>query len=588
MILGLDEHGRDVNMDVKRLVTTRLLVQANSGAGKSYTLRRILEQTYGHVQQIVIDPEDEFYTLREKFDYVLAGRQGGDCPADVRSSELLARRILELGTSAIVGIYELKAHDRIRFVKLFLESMMSAPRSLWHPVLVVIDEAAMFAPEKGYGEAESLSAVVDIMTRGRKRGFCGVLAAQRISHLHKSACDCNNKLIGRTALDIDNARACRELGFRSREREFELRTLKDGQFFAFGPAISDAVIKIKVGEVQTTHPKSGERSAPPTPPREKVKAILAKLADLPQEVEQKAQTEADLKKEVQRLEQELRQAHKAQPQSDPAAIEKAREAGAIAIRKELAKSVGKLHVDYRKILERVIVTVGEMSSKSGSLHRELCEIELPTIPDLDKIVREVSSAPAAIHIAREGVYESRGGGFQKISTPLSSGNGNEKISSTEQSILDAIAELEVLGVDRAPRVQVGFRAGYTNLLSKGFKNASGSLRSAGLIDYPDSDTVTLTESGRSAAHYPDVPGSEREHQERIMSMLGGAHEKIIRELISAYPHSINRVRLGELAGYSNVLSKGFKNAIGRLRTLGFVEYPDTSTARASALLFLKK
>jgi DNA helicase HerA-like ATPase len=56
-------------VDLDRLLDTRLLVQANSGAGKSWGLRRILEQTHGAVQQFVIDPEGEFPTLREKFDY---------------------------------------------------------------------------------------------------------------------------------------------------------------------------------------------------------------------------------------------------------------------------------------------------------------------------------------------------------------------------------------------------------------------------------------------------------------------------------------------------------------------------------------
>ncbi len=69
--------GPGVHLDLDRLISTRLLVQANSGGGKSWALRRLLEQTHGSVQQIVIDPEGEFASLRERFDYVLASRQGG-------------------------------------------------------------------------------------------------------------------------------------------------------------------------------------------------------------------------------------------------------------------------------------------------------------------------------------------------------------------------------------------------------------------------------------------------------------------------------------------------------------------------------
>lgn len=53
-----------INLPV--LLETRLLVQAGSGGGKSWALRRILEQTAPHVQQLVIDPDGEFATLREK------------------------------------------------------------------------------------------------------------------------------------------------------------------------------------------------------------------------------------------------------------------------------------------------------------------------------------------------------------------------------------------------------------------------------------------------------------------------------------------------------------------------------------------
>lgn len=153
--LGVIDNGKPVGIDVSRLVETRMLVAATSGAGKSWALRRILEQTHGHIQQIVIDPEDEFFTLREQFNYVLAGRHGGDCPADARSASLLATKLLELGASAIIGIYELPHHERVRFVRLFLESLVNAPKHLWHPCLVVIDEAHIFAPESGKGEAES-------------------------------------------------------------------------------------------------------------------------------------------------------------------------------------------------------------------------------------------------------------------------------------------------------------------------------------------------------------------------------------------------------------------------------------------------
>src|SRR5438067_7624738 len=98
------------SIDLPTLLDTRLLVQANSGGGKSWALRRILEQSHGKVQHIILDSEGEFGTLREKFDYVLAGK-GGDTPAEPRSAALLARKLLELKVSAIIDLYELHPQE---------------------------------------------------------------------------------------------------------------------------------------------------------------------------------------------------------------------------------------------------------------------------------------------------------------------------------------------------------------------------------------------------------------------------------------------------------------------------------------------
>lgn len=282
------------SLDLSTLIDTRLLIQANSGGGKSWLIRRLLEQSHGKVQQIVIDLEGEFSTLREKFDYILAGKNG-DTPAEPRSASLLARRLLELNVSAIIDLYELPQQERKRFVKLFLEALINAPKHLWHPVLIVIDEAHVFAPEKG--QSEAMGAVIDLATRGRKRGYCAVLATQRLSKLHKdAAAECNNKLIGRTGLDIDRKRAAEELGFTSKEAALALRQLEPGEFFAFGPVISPEVTKVQIGSVTTSHPKAGDRIVTePTQPTAKIKAILSKLADLPAEAAAEAKSMEDLR-----------------------------------------------------------------------------------------------------------------------------------------------------------------------------------------------------------------------------------------------------------------------------------------------------
>lgn len=80
-----------LDIDLPKLLETRLLIQASSGGGKSWALRRLLEQTAKQVQQIVIDPEGEFSTLREKFDYIICAPYGADAVATPATAAGLAR-----------------------------------------------------------------------------------------------------------------------------------------------------------------------------------------------------------------------------------------------------------------------------------------------------------------------------------------------------------------------------------------------------------------------------------------------------------------------------------------------------------------
>lgn len=548
--LGRGIAGGEVSLNPDRLIETRLLLQANSGAGKSWALRRILEQTHGAAQQIVLDVEDEFHTLREKYDYVLAGRHGGDCPADVKSASLLARRLLELGVSAIIGIYELRAHDRVRFVRLFLESMVNAPRELWHPVLVVVDEAHMFCPQQG--QAESAGAVIDLMTRGRKRGYCGVLATQRISKLHKdAAAEANNKLIGRSALDVDMKRAADELGFSTKDDQRRLRTLKPGRFFAFGPAISDEVVELQVGGVETTHPRAGQRAAPPAPPRQRVKKILAQLADLPEQAEKEAQSVRELQSQIKTLNRELRQARGSAP--DPQAIANAKakgEAEGLArARRELKSALAGLRVGVVERLDEGIAAALAVEPRPPA-HRDLPVRHEP----------QVSPTAARPHVETTG-----------------------DLSGPEQRILDALAWLEGVGVESADIAAVAFLAGYRPG-GGAFNNPRGRLRKKGLVQYVNGSALRITEDGRAAANPPEIPPTNEGLQASVLARLNGPEQKILRPLLDAYPGALSNEELAERAGYG-AGGGAFNNPRGRLRTLGLIEYPERGQAVARDILF---
>src|SRR5882724_11389224 len=234
-ILGFG-NGDAVRMDLKRLLESRLLIQANSGGGKSHAIRYVLEQTHGAVQQIVLDREGEFATLRGKFPYLLVGREG-DVAADLRTAKLLARKLLELELSAVIDLSEMTLSQQREYVAAFVGAINHLPRPLWKDCLIVIDEAHLFAPEASKGASTATEAIAMLLSTGRKRGYCAVLATQRLAKLSKDVtAECLNKLIGRTSQDDVN-RAAEELG-QGKQAGRELRALSPGQFWAYGPAIA--------------------------------------------------------------------------------------------------------------------------------------------------------------------------------------------------------------------------------------------------------------------------------------------------------------------------------------------------------------
>ncbi|MGX5668119.1 ATP-binding protein [Rhizobium daejeonense] len=269
--MGTVSGGQPAKLDIEELLATRLLVQGNSGSGKSHLLRRLLEQSAPWVQQVIIDPEGDFVTLSDKYGHVVV--DGERTEAELAG---IANRIRQHRVSCVLTLEGLDIEQQMRAAAAFLNGMFDAEREYWFPVLVVVDEAQMFAPSVGGDVSEdarkmSLGAMTNLMCRGRKRGLAGVIATQRLAKLAKNvAAEASNFLMGRTFLDIDMARAADLLGMDRRQAEM-FRDLKRGNFVALGPALSRRPLPIVIGNVETSARSSSPKLMP--------------LPDAPQDVE---------------------------------------------------------------------------------------------------------------------------------------------------------------------------------------------------------------------------------------------------------------------------------------------------------------
>lgn len=255
------ETGGPVDIDIARLIETRLLIQASSGGGKSWAIRRILEQTASHVQQLILDPEGEFRSLAENGNYLMCGAGPNDVP--LTHGGELAFTLMENRTSAVIDLSELDPEERDVFVAEFVAQLVRLPQHLWSHTLVVIDEAHILCPQ--HDKSEAKKAIIDLCARGRKRGLCPVLATQRISKLHKSAAaELQNRIMGLTILDTDIKRAADEMGITLDKASTILPELNVGEFYVYGPALCKTINKVKVGGVTSRHGFLSGEIKPPT------------------------------------------------------------------------------------------------------------------------------------------------------------------------------------------------------------------------------------------------------------------------------------------------------------------------------------
>jgi len=522
--------------DLETLLVTRLLIQANSGGGKSHAVRVLVENLYGNVQVIVIDPEGDFASLREKHDFLLVGSEG-EVPADPRSAGMLAIKLLQLNASAICDLYELRPADRQLWVKNFFDAMIDAPKNLWKPVVVVLDEAHLFAPEKGMGEAVSTDAVSDMASRGRKRGFCLMAATQRMGKLSKNVtAELQNVMIGSTTQDIDRKRALENLGIpKSEEREFHaaMKVLDPGTFYALGRAISKERILIKVAPSQTTHVKSGARhkSAPP-PPSSHVKAMLGELKDLPAQADKKAKTEAELRKEISDLRKEVTSLRKENAKPNPVNIDPLRILANL-----------KIEDLVRNISEDVALTIQRIDSDLMTL-KALRKLWEKKAKDMVVDLKKLKAGPVKSTTVEDLMISKQNAEVWKVKPVTRNENAvvrSEGLPSGEQIVLSALIQFAENGLN-GPQLSVitnyarSSRDAYVQrLAARGFCERRG-------------DKTYATQAGIDALPNVQPLPTGSELQTYWANNLPKGEWQVLSVLTTHYPESVPRDYLSEATG----------------------------------------
>ncbi|MCC6192082.1 MAG: DUF87 domain-containing protein [Anaerolineales bacterium] len=576
--LGQGQAG-PLHIDVPTLIDSRQVITASSGGGKSWLLRRLIEQIARQVQVIVIDPEGEFNTLREKFDMLLVG-SGGEVAAEARTARKLAAKLSELRVSAIIDLYDLGDWDARRaFLAPFIDGLMNTPKSGYHPIYVPIDEAHNFAPETAAGRADSpvaqsRRAVNFLMSAGRKRAVCGALATQRISKLAKDAIgDAKNVFIGGITLDVDQARAGDMLGLDKAGR-LALRDLEPGEFYCFGPALGRGVHRFRTGPVVTTHPRPGQRHLLEVPPASgAIQQIVASLGDLPRVVQRETDELAAAQRRVRELEQQLR-TRPVQAPLPERIVERVeipvfkdgevnRLESAVGQMAVIAEGLGKLGDGLLGASQALRTGAGEV----GEALRAVVQRQSAALPGRRPHHAYADPAPAARPAPRP-----------PEAPPAES---DIALRAGERKMLQALAQRHPA---RYTVSQLGTLSGFAPRGGT-FRTYFGVLKRAGLI-VEQGGEVSVTEAGLAylGAAVPPAPATTAEMLAMWRARLRAGEARMLDVLVERYPEWIAAGELGEAAGFA--ASGGtFRTYLGVLRRNGLAEVQGDQV-RASPTLFV--
>lgn len=194
--MGPIKLSKDISFPVD-IVTQVEVIIAKRRAGKSYTMRRGVEQLLKNKQQVVlVDPKGDQWGLRSSADgkkpgypVLILGGEHGDLPLEVNGGEVVARLVVEERVSVLLDLSQFRKHELATFMTAFLENLyrLKAQEKYRTPVKLVVDEADAVAPQKPQkGEERMLGAIEDIVRRGGQRGIGCTLVTQRSAVLNKN------------------------------------------------------------------------------------------------------------------------------------------------------------------------------------------------------------------------------------------------------------------------------------------------------------------------------------------------------------------------------------------------------------------
>lgn len=515
-------------------VTETFAILAKRGAGKTYCGSVMVEEMVEAGQPVVvIDPVGVWWGLRSSADgegpglpVVIFGGDHGDLPLPAGAGNTIADLIMDERVPAVLDLSHLSKTKSREFVRTFMERLYFRNRE---PLHLVVDEADLFAPQRGGADtARLIGAYEDIVRRGRARGLGCTSITQRPASLHKDILSQSEVLIVLRMTGVRDVSAINEWvqlhaeDTEARLVKTSLASMPIGEAWIWSPGWLGILQRIKVRARRTF-----DSSATPKPG---VRVI-----------QPRAFAPVDLERLRTRIDDDTETAPAATPAAGTAEVAR------------LHRQITKLEHDLAEARANVR-TVPALHDYDYAKLRDVMTALTEAVQPITAVLAgaQLNPAPTAPPAARRTASRPTG------PAPTSPTADRGGLSRAERAILTVLAQHGTRSI-----VQVALLARYSHK-SGGYRNALSSLRTAGYIT--GRGDITATAEGLAALGTWEPLPEGQALRDWWYGWLSKAESLILVELVKAWPASLAIPEIAERTGYS-ATSGGFRNALSRLRTL---------------------
>jgi len=577
-----------------------IAVIAKTGAGKTIATKDIVEHVVaqGHRVCILDTVKSDWWGMTSSADgkraglpFHILGGPRGHVPlhesAGKAIGELVASGALPL---SIIDMADFKPGGPMQFFADFAPALFKKVRGV---VYLVIEEAHELAPKErvGFGH-ENLSVhwAKKIATGSRSKGIRMIVATQRVQALHNAVLgSCDTLIAMRLTAPADQepiqkwlkANVAKSEKKTIAEIEDELSSLPTGSGWVcsgeakFFEKVAFPMIKT-FDNSATPDGKTAEVHVKTAPvDQDKLRSIIGEAVK-----EAEANDPKALKAEVTRLTAELAKKPAAAapagaaPKDEATALKKRDAAFQLGIKqgRESAYPEGWLDGERVGFTRGVASAHNEMKAALGTIAAVSYVVGTP--PKRIPKAGETFVAPATTQAPAPRTI-----GPMKIVLPARSA-ASGSLPGPQQRIVNSLATWSNMGHDRPTNAQVAWLARYSPS-STSYTNPRSALNSAGLIEYPAPDCVSLTTAGGEVASPIDLGGTLLDF---VVSQLPGPERRILESAAARYPEAASNEDVALGANYS-ASSTSYTNPRSALKTKDLITYPSNGMVRAADWLF---